>query len=258
MAPGEARAGFFDISGVNLVDVDRCEILHESINEAFAEARKSFLSGAWHGDGRVVVWSETGIVNSEGLEDRDIVRRVKDKTFLAPSSGFFQGNVHLTGKLVDAVCEAAACTAGDSVLDLYCGSGLFSVFLAETGARVFGVEVNGAAIACARRNAAAAGAPHADFCEGNVEDWLKIAAAKKFNIIILDPPRAGCDKEVLSSIIKLGPERVVYISCDPATQARDLRTLAAGGFSLAYVQPLDMFPQTMHIETVALLEKIRT
>jgi len=157
--------------------------------------------------------------------------------------------------MVDIVLEAARCSAGDAVLDLYCGSGLFSIFLAAAGARVLGIEAEVDAIDCARQNALNLGLGNAQFHAGQVEDQLKALTAGVFSVIVLDPPRAGCDKNVLSGIIGLKPDRVVYISCDPATQARDLRDLLSGGFSLAFVQPMDMFPQTMHIETVALLER---
>ncbi|MEN6464051.1 MAG: methyltransferase domain-containing protein, partial [Syntrophaceae bacterium] len=159
-----------------------------------------------------------------------------------------------TGALVDAVMEAADCNGSDSVLDLYCGSGLFSVFLAGCGARVSGIEIDAAAVECARANALAAGLDRAEFREGQVEECLESLHPQAFSVIVLDPPRAGCDKGVLSAVAALKPGKIVYISCDPATQARDMRVLIDRGFTLKYVQPLDMFPQTKHIETVALLK----
>lgn len=262
------KAGFFDISGANIIEIERCEILDESINSSLAEARGSLREGGRPREERLVLWSREfeplpapccrlpGELNEpENKNNERITRVVKDTAFLVPRSGFFQNNKFLTGKMVDIVLEAARCSAGDSVLDLYCGSGLFSIFLAAAGARVLGIEAEADAVECARQNALNLGLGNAQFHVGQVEDQLKALTAGVFSVIVLDPPRAGCDKNVLSGIIDLKPDRVVYISCDPATQARDLRDLLSGGFSLAFVQPMDMFPQTMHIETVALLER---
>jgi 23S rRNA (uracil1939-C5)-methyltransferase len=161
----------------------------------------------------------------------------------------------LTGAVGAAVLEGATWKGRDSGLDLDCGSGLFSVCLADTGARVTGIEVDAAAVECARANARAAGLKQAEFREGQVEECLQSLEPQRFSVIVLDPPRAGCDKEVLSAVTGLKPQKIIYVSCDPATQARDLRILVDKGFSLKYVQPIDMFPQTKHIEAVALLEQ---
>lgn len=253
---GEPRLGFFDVTGANVMDIDRCEILDESINRSFAEIRKALRDGETPADGRITLWSAAG-PDSPGHSPDEVSRIVKGRTFTVPREGFFQGNLLLTERLVAAVLEAADCGAGDCVLDLYCGSGLFSLFLAESAASVLGIEIDSAAVECARLNARAAQAANAEFRAGKVESSLESLKDKGYGIILLDPPRAGCDKEVLAGIMDMGPAKVVYVSCDPATQARDLRVLAAGGFSLEYVQPLDMFPQTMHIETVAVLKKNR-
>lgn len=249
---GEPLAGFFDSTGARVLDLERCEIVHESINRSFAEFRERLARGGLTGPDRLAIWSESGNPVESG-EDV-IYREVKGRKFRVPADGFFQGNIFLTGALVDAVVEAADCAGADSVLDLYCGSGLFSVFLAGCGARVTGLEIDAAAVECARANAGSAGLTRAEFREGQVEACLPSLKAGMFSVIVLDPPRVGCDKEVISHVAGLKPRRIVYISCDPATQARDLRMLAVQGFSLQYVQPLDMFPQTKHIETVAMLE----
>ena len=261
------KAGFFDISGANIIEIERCEILDESITNSLTAVRSSLREGGRPREERLVLWSGEfeplpvpccrlpGEPGEPENNNERITRVVKDTAFLVPRSGFFQNNKFLTGKMVDIVLEASRCSAGDSVLDLYCGSGLFSIFLAAAGARVMGIEAEGDAVECARQNALDLGLGNAQFQAGQVEDRLKALTAGDFSIIVLDPPRAGCDKNVLSGILDLKPDRVVYISCDPATQARDLRDLLSGGFSLAFVQPLDMFPQTMHIETVALLER---
>lgn len=252
---GELCAGFFDTSGARVLDLERCEIVEESINHAYAARRNALLKAGRPRTESFVLWSESPFVADENPgKGETVLRHVKGRTFQAPASGFFQGNICLTGALVDAVLDAADCRESDSVLDLYCGSGLFSVFLAATGARVLGIEIDNAAVECALANTLAAGLDNAQFRADNVEESIRTLQPRTFSVIVLDPPRAGCDKEALLAVAALLPGKVVYISCDPATQARDLRILAERGLSLKYVQPLDMFPQTKHIETVALLE----
>jgi tRNA/tmRNA/rRNA uracil-C5-methylase (TrmA/RlmC/RlmD family) len=255
---GELCAGFFDTTGARVIDIERCDLVDESINRSYAQRRQSLFDGDRPRADRFAIWSESaGGQETHELQvpDDAVVRMVKGRTFLAPAAGFFQGNIFLTDNLVDTVLEAADCRASDEVLDLYCGSGLFSVFLAGSGAHVTGIEIDADAVEFARANARAAGPDRAEFREGRVEECLESLNQKTFSVIVLDPPRAGCDKEVLCAVAARRPQKIVYISCDPATQARDLRILAAQGFSLQYVQPLDMFPQTKHIEAVALLIK---
>jgi 23S rRNA (uracil1939-C5)-methyltransferase len=146
------------------------------------------------------------------------------------------------------VLEGLALREGETVLDLYCGVGLFSAFLAPIARQVVGVEsflpaVNDAAV-------------NLDEFE-NIELYVALAEevlpglGLKFDAVVLDPPRAGCAPVVVEALIASGAARIVYVSCDPATLARDARRLAAGGLALDWVQPLDMFPQTYHVECVA-------
>jgi len=248
---GTARIGFMDAGGRRLVDIERCAIMEESINEQLAFLRKP-VHAPLRAD-RYVVWSHTG-----RSEEKHVVRIVKGKEILVPLEGFFQANTALTDGLVDTVLELAGVGPAETVLDLYCGSGLFALFLAPSCARLIGIEIDGEAVECARLNMERQGIRNALFHHGDVGDVLE----KEFggtnaavDAVVLDPPRAGCEREALERLVGLGPAKVVYVSCDPATLARDARLLVDGGFDLVTVRPVDMFPQTRHIECVALFLK---
>ncbi len=183
-------------------------------------------------------------------------RIVKGRTFLVPAQGFFQANLYLLEQLVDAVVAMCALTGRESVLDAYCGSGLFSMFLAPAARRIFGIELWGKAITCARENLERAGHDNADFIIGDAGEVMQsqfVARRQFLDVLVLDPPRTGCPNKVLTSVNRLRPKRIVYVSCNPATQARDCRFLANHGYTLHDLQAFDMFPQTSHIEVVALL-----
>jgi 23S rRNA (uracil1939-C5)-methyltransferase len=153
--------------------------------------------------------------------------------------------------------EFAGTGPGESVLDLYCGSGLFPLFLAPACHSLVGIEIDGEAVECARLNMERHGIGNAVFHEGDVREILEreFGAGKAVDVVVLDPPRTGCEREVLDCVIGLGPSRVVYVSCDPSTLARDARLLADGGYVLITVRPVDMFPQTKHVEAVALFKR---
>ena len=247
---GAYRIGFMDVGGSRLVDIERCAIMDESINEQL-----TFLRRPMHAPLRVdryVIWSLTG-----KSEEKHVVRVLKGLEILVPFEGFFQANTTLTDGLVDTVMEFAGTGPGESVLDLYCGSGLFPLFLAPACRSLVGIEIDGEAVECARLNMERHGIGNAVFHEGDVREILEreFGAGKAVDVVVLDPPRTGCEREVLDCVIGLGPSRVVYVSCDPSTLARDARLLADGGYGLITVRPVDMFPQTKHVEAVALFKK---
>jgi len=174
---------------------------------------------------------------------------------ISPQS-FYQVNPEQTAKLYGTALEYAGLTGDEIVWDLYCGTGTITLFLAQRAREVRGVEIVPAAIEDARANAAANGITNAQFYVGKAEEILPQIYEKervRADVIVVDPPRKGCDQTLLNTILEMEPQRVVYVSCGPATLARDLKILCEEKYELIKVQPVDMFAQTVGIENVALL-----
>lgn len=171
---------------------------------------------------------------------------------------FFQVNPVQTERLYGKALEYAGLTGEETVWDLYCGIGTISLFLARKARKVYGVEIIPDAIEDARRNASLNGFTNTEFYVGKAEEVLPEKYEKegvRADVIVVDPPRKGCDETLLSTMVKMQPERIVYVSCDSATLARDLRYLCDNGYELKRVCPADMFPQTVHVETVVGLQR---
>lgn len=170
---------------------------------------------------------------------------------------FFQVNPRQTTRLYAATLELAALTGNETVLDLYCGTGSISLLLAQKAKRVIGIEVVAEAIADARVNAELNGIENVEFLTGEAEKLLPelAAAGLAADVAVVDPPRKGCDPALIRTMIELGLNRIVYVSCNPATLARDIALLQPAGYVLEAVQPVDMFPWTGHVETVVLMSR---
>lgn len=248
----KVRLGFMDTGGGEVVDIDQCAIVEESINSELARLRERLGPGKTPARRtRYILWSGVPYPPPRGY----VTRRVGEMELTVPSGGFFQGNLFLTEALIERTVELCAPEESDRVLDACCGSGLFSLFLASRVREVIGVEISGGAIRCAKRNAERHGIANARFLRGDVETVLSRLTTEnaRFDTVVMDPPRTGCTPATLAAIDRLRPRRVVYVSCNPATQARDVRRLIDGGFSLEALLPVDMFTQTQHIEVIALL-----
>lgn len=178
---------------------------------------------------------------------------IGDVQFQISPLSFYQVNPIQTKVLYEKALEYAGLTGNEVVWDLYCGIGTISLFLAQKAKMVYGVEIVPAAIDDARRNAALNGITNAEFYVGAAEDVAP--SLPHPDVIVVDPPRKGCDAKLLETILKVAPPKVVYVSCDPATLARDLRVLVDGGYTLKKVQPVDQFAHTTHVETVVELIK---
>lgn len=170
---------------------------------------------------------------------------------------FFQTNSAQAERLVALVKELAGDVNGSAVVDVYCGVGLFSLALAATGASVVGVEIVESAVAAARDNARKNSISSAEFHAGDARKVLaeKLPAGLSPKVLVLDPPRAGAGGKVMRRIARATPERIVYVSCNPTTLARDLVELSPFGYKATVVAPVDIFPQTYHVETVVALER---
>lgn len=187
------------------------------------------------------------------LAGRDyLVLTVKGRDFKVSAGSFFQVNTAMAERLVDEVLAALDLRGGETVLDLYCGVGLFAAFLAPHAGRLIGVEAFEPAVEDAAVNLDEF--DHVEIYCAPAEDALPGLDARPA-AVVADPPRAGLGPEVVGELLRLGPARLAYVSCDPATLARDARQLVAGGYDLAYAQPLDMFPQTHHVECLALFTR---
>lgn len=182
---------------------------------------------------------------------------IGDLKFGISARSFYQVNPHQTKVLYDKAIEYAQLTGEETVIDAYCGIGSISLCLAEKSKKVYGVEIVEAAIVDAKKNAELNEITNTEFVVGKAEkviyDWKK--SGMKPDVVVVDPPRKGCDQAFLDAVIDMEPKRVVYVSCNPSTLARDLRILEDGGFRTKEVQPVDMFGQTNHVECVAWLEK---
>lgn len=185
-----------------------------------------------------------------------ITDKIGDISYEISPLSFFQVNPHQTWKLYSKALEYADLHGEETVWDLYCGIGTISLFLAQKAKFVRGVEIVSAAIEDARRNARLNKIDNVEFFVGKAEEVLPREYEKNgvyADVIVVDPPRKGCDEMLLKTILKMQPKRVVYVSCDSATLARDLRFLCDNGYELKKVCGVDQFPQTVHVETVCLL-----
>ena len=170
---------------------------------------------------------------------------------------FFQVHKDQAEKLYETALDYASLTGGETVIDAYCGTGTISLCLAKKAKKVIGIEIVEAAIEDAKRNA---DFNHVENAEFHAADAGKLMPALykeglRPDVIVMDPVRAGCSEDVLKAAAAMEPKRIVYVSCNPATFARDAKVLSTLGYTLKKVRPVDMFPQTMHVETVALLER---
>lgn len=172
---------------------------------------------------------------------------------------FFQVNPVQTEKLYSLALEYADLTGKETVWDLYCGIGTISLFLAQKAKKVYGVEIVSQAIDDACRNARINDIKNAQFYVGKAEEIFPEVYKKDgihAEVVVVDPPRKGCDEKLLNTIIDMGPKRVVYVSCDSATLARDLRILCNNGYELTRCRAVDQFPMSVHVETVVLMSKV--
>ena len=200
--------------------------------------------------------SLVGTLEEFALTDTAVAYRISPQSF-------YQVNPIQTEKLYSTALEYAGLTGKENVWDLYCGIGTISLFLAQKAKQVYGVEIVPQAIEDAKNNAKLNGITNAEFFVGKAEEVLpefyeKLSDGDAMlhpDVIVVDPPRKGCDEACLNTMLKMQPERIVYVSCDSATLARDLRILCDGGYELKKVRAFDQFAHTMHVETVCLLEK---
>lgn len=178
-------------------------------------------------------------------------------SFNISAQSFFQVNSEQAEKLYNKALEYAALNGNETVVDVYCGTGTISLYLAKHAAQVYGIEIVPPAIEDAKKNAADNNCHNAEFILGDAAEKLPelLAQGIQPDVVIVDPPRAGCEQKVLQAIADVKPKRIVYVSCNPASLARDLAYLAERDYKALAAQPVDMFPMTSHVETVVSLSK---
>ena len=188
-----------------------------------------------------------------------IIDRLGHLTFNISPLSFFQVNPVQTVVLYNKAVEFAGLTGNETVFDLYCGTGTISLFLAEKAAEVIGVEVVPEAVKAAEKNARLNNIANTRFYCGEAEEVVPklYEDGIKADVVVVDPPRKGCDTKLLETMVKMQPKRIVYVSCNPSTLARDLKHLAANGYNIEQVQPVDLFPWTEHVETVVLITRVK-
>ncbi len=176
------------------------------------------------------------------------------KFHISPQS-FYQVNSRQTQVLYEKVLEYADLTGDETVFDLYCGIGTISLFLAQKAQKVIGVEIIREAVRDANNNAELNGLTNTAFYRGKAEEVVPKLYAEEINadVVIVDPPRRGCDKTLLETMTQMRPKRMIYVSCNPATLARDLKYLCLNGYTVNQVQPVDMFPWTAHVESIIMM-----
>ena len=244
------------VNAKKLKDADR---MVGPIEEAAAEFGLTFKSFTYNVNmertNRILGFECHTIFGQDYIEDQ-----IRDINFRISPLSFFQVNPVQTEKLYGRALEYAGLTGKERVWDLYCGIGTISLFLAKECKHVYGVEIVPEAIEDAKQNAKLNGFGNAEFFVGKAEEVVPSLYAKdkekyQADVVVVDPPRKGCDEKLLSTIVEMAPEKVVYVSCDPATLARDLAFLTANGFALNKWSTVDMFPHSMHVETVVLLSQ---
>ncbi|HKR14113.1 MAG TPA: class I SAM-dependent RNA methyltransferase [Pyrinomonadaceae bacterium] len=250
----QQQIGYYERGSRRVCDVAECAVLMPRLQQTLERVRATewseFPPELKHLD---VVAGEDGVSLAPPFAEFDtneLSLRVGNEVYHYNAEAFFQINPALLPELIEFALRDAG---GETALDLYCGVGLFTLPLARRFAKVVGVEANPVATRFARRNLDHAGLTNARVITGNVAGGIRNVRSADF--VLLDPPRAGAESVVIKQILDLHPARISYVSCDPATLARDLKKLIAGGYAIESLAGFDLFPQTHHVETVVLLRR---
>ena len=241
-----------------LIDVPHCEIATEPINAALARERDAVRSRMWKRGATLLLRDVSGDGKDTVITDHSstALAAVGGLTFEFLAGDFFQNNPFILETFVTYAVRQAKQGGARYLVDAYCGSGLFSLFGARVFERVEGIEISASAVERARRNALRNGLTNCTFTAGSAEAIFgTINSPASETAVLIDPPRRGSDEIFLRQLFDFGPRSIVYVSCNPATQMRDLRHIIDAGYRLSAVQPFDLFPQTKHLECVITAER---
>jgi 23S rRNA (uracil1939-C5)-methyltransferase len=250
----QMRLGYFERGSHRVCDVAACPVLVPELQMTLESLREQMKEGSLP----LGVLEFEAVAGDDGSSlappvadhpTRQVSRRIGQHLYRFSAEGFFQINHELLEPLIAAATREAQ---GNTAIDLYCGAGLFTLPLAQRFRRVYGVEAHATAISFARLNLESAGLDNIILEAARVGDWLADNSERlaPVDFVLLDPPRAGAEDNAINGILALHPQRIAYVSCDPATLARDLKGLIKGGYTLDSIAAFDMFPQTHHVETV--------
>jgi 23S rRNA (uracil1939-C5)-methyltransferase len=276
---GPGRPGFWSQRGRSIIAIEQCPIAREEINERLAEVSRQILQDIHltircNSEGQIWLYQELRggqkkLADDESRPDEEeqaetdqpdesempaIPETLLGKTLHVPIGSFFQVNAGVISAALEHVRGIVQATGCRTIVDAYCGIGLFSLMLADVVDHCYGIEFDAKAIKVANDNAARLGLTNCDFYAGKTERLLFYTLRQcdlSKTCLILDPPRSGCAAPVLKNFKKQKPHKVIYVSCAPPMLARDLKALAELGYRLDRVTPFDMFPQTQHCEAVA-------
>lgn len=266
--PDTASIGFLRRGTRSIVDIDKCIIASPAINERFSTMRKEIMDSfrvklPKNGASLLLREGDNGKVVTDHRQL--MTQTVKNITFEFKAGEFFQNNPYVLPLMVEYVIgEALASSTAndgdtpcDTLVDTYCGSGMFSLSAAHAFKKVYGVEVSPLAVEAAKANAKRNGIHNVEYLCGQSEQIFATLSHvdPERTVTIIDPPRRGCDDSFLQQLFAFRPKRLVYISCDPSTQARDANAIVAGGYKMKRITPFDLFPQTRHIENVITFER---
>ncbi len=239
-----------------ICDIKRCPIAMDEINEALPPLRQSIHANAAHykkGATILMRVSEGQVITNNNAV---CTEHVGDLSFNFLAGDFFQNNPFILPAFTTYVAQQACAAGARYLVDAYCGSGLFALTLARHFEKVLGVEVSETSADWARSNARTNQIEHASFLAASAEAiFEQVDFPASETAVVIDPPRKGCDMLFLNQLFAFSPKRVVYVSCNPATQVRDLAEFDRAGYQVIEVQPFDLFPQTKHLECVVTLEK---
>ena len=249
--------GFQQPGRRSLIDVEICPIAHQGINDNLKDIRKEVRNNASsykRGSTLLIRVDSNEQLHTE--PDSIAVEKVGPMEFHFPAGSFFQNNASILEDFTDYVKLEAKSSGQKYLVDAYCGAGLFSLTSASEFEKVIGIEVCVHSIKWANFNAKVNQISNASFLAGKVEDLFKdVAVRGDETIVVIDPPRKGCSEDFLEQLFTFSPDTVIYVSCNPATQMRDLKLFLKSGFKLKRVMPFDLFPQTKHLECVMTLSR---
>ena len=261
----QRRLGYFESGSRRVCDVADCAVLVPALQNELGRLRERMTAGAVADDVRhlrtIAGDNAVSIVDDKGRNPTvregaavTVSRTIAGETYELDAENFFQANADLLPQLIDAALDD---NTGETAIELYCGVGLFTLPLARRFETVIGVEGDNLASQFAQRNVRNANVSNVRIENEDVGNWLawnqQHPEARPLDFLLLDPPRTGAESRVVAGINRLRPKKISYVSCDPATLARDLKKIIAGGYAIETIKAFDMFPQTHHVETVVQL-----